>query len=80
MRFLHFVAAAVLVMTAIVRVYWLFMGNRFERWTALLPLRKRDLRNLIKVVKFYLMIHPERAPHAPEHILTIHGSGYKFVG
>ena len=21
-----------------------------------------------------------RAPHAPEHILTIHGSGYKFVG
>jgi len=22
----------------------------------------------------------ERLPHAPEHILTIHGSGYKFVG
>jgi two-component system alkaline phosphatase synthesis response regulator PhoP len=22
----------------------------------------------------------ELAPHAPEHILTIHGSGYKFVG
>ncbi len=22
----------------------------------------------------------EKAPHAPEHILTIHGSGYKFVG
>ncbi len=22
----------------------------------------------------------ERTPHAPEHILTIHGSGYKFVG
>jgi len=22
----------------------------------------------------------ENAPHAPEHILTIHGSGYKFVG
>ena len=22
----------------------------------------------------------ERAAHAPEHILTIHGSGYKFVG
>lgn len=22
----------------------------------------------------------ERSPHAPEHILTIHGTGYKFVG
>src|SRR5690349_11801339 len=62
-RFLHFTAAAVLVMTAIVRVYWLFMGNRFERLPALFPLRKRDLSNLVKVVKFYLMIKPEQAPH-----------------
>jgi cytochrome b561 len=57
-RFIHFLAAAVLVMTAIVRVYWLFMGNRFERLPALFPLRKRDLRNLVLVVKSYLMITP----------------------
>lgn len=67
MRFIHFVAAAVLVMTAIVRFYWLFMGNRFERWPALFPLRRRDLRNLVKMVKFYLMIHPERAPRYLGH-------------
>jgi Ni/Fe-hydrogenase b-type cytochrome subunit len=66
-RFIHFVAAAVLVMTAIVRLYWLFMGNRFERWPALFPLRGRDLRNLFKVVKFYLMIKPEQAPHYLGH-------------
>ena len=67
MRFVHFLAAAVLVMTAIVRIYWLFMGNRFERLPALFPLRKRDLRNLVLVVKSYLMIHPERAPHYLGH-------------
>jgi len=61
-RFFHFGAAAVLVMTGIIRVYWLFMGNRFERLPALFPVRKRDLRNLVQMVKFYLMIHPERAP------------------
>jgi DNA-binding response OmpR family regulator len=22
----------------------------------------------------------ETAPHEPEHILTVHGAGYKFVG
>jgi Ni/Fe-hydrogenase b-type cytochrome subunit len=66
-RFIHFIAAAVLVMTAIVRLYWLFMGNRFERWPALFPLRRRDLGNLVKVVKFYLMIHPERAPRYLGH-------------
>lgn len=61
-RFVHFTAAAVLVMTAIIRVYWLFMGNRFERFTALFPLKQRDLKNLVEITKFYLMIHPERAP------------------
>ncbi len=36
-RFLHFASAAVLVMTGIVRVYWLFMGNRYERIGRPLP-------------------------------------------
>lgn len=67
MRFLHFSAAGVLVATGIVRVYWLFRGNRFERWRALFPVRKADWINLVKVVKAYLFIHPERAPHYMGH-------------
>ena len=67
MRFLHFAAAAVLVATAIVRIYWLFAGNRFERWRALFPVRPSDWVNLFKQVKYYLMIHPERAPHYLGH-------------
>jgi len=66
-RFTHFLAAAILVMTAIVRVYWLFAGNRFERIGALLPIRRRDLANVIKMVKFYLLIHPGRAPRYLGH-------------
>jgi Ni/Fe-hydrogenase b-type cytochrome subunit len=62
MRFLHFVAAASLVATAIVRVYWLFAGNKFERLAALFPVHPKDWVNMVKQVKFYLMIHPERAP------------------
>jgi Ni/Fe-hydrogenase 1 B-type cytochrome subunit len=60
-RFIHLAAAATLVATAIVRVYWLFAGNRFERLAALFPLRPRDWVNLLKQIKFYLMIHPERS-------------------
>lgn len=66
-RFLHFAAAALLVMTAIVRVYWLFMGNRYERLPALFPVRPRDWANLVRMVKFYLMIKPEQAPHYLGH-------------
>jgi Ni/Fe-hydrogenase b-type cytochrome subunit len=66
-RFVHFAAAAVLVMTAIVRGYWLFMGNRYERLAALFPVRRRDWANLVRMVKFYLMIKPEKAPRYLGH-------------
>lgn len=66
-RFIHFSAAAVLVMTALVRFYWLFMGNKYERLGALFPVRPRDWVNLVKMVKFYLMIEPEKAPRYLGH-------------
>lgn len=66
-RLTHFVAAGVLVATALVRLYWLFIGNRFERLPALFPVRWRDWVNLVRMVKFYLMVHPERAPRYLGH-------------
>ena len=67
MRFLHFAAAGVLVTTGIVRLYWLFAGNKFERLLALFPVRARDWVNMFKQVKFYLMIQPQKAPHYLGH-------------
>jgi Ni/Fe-hydrogenase 1 B-type cytochrome subunit len=67
MRFLHFAAAGVFVATAIIRVYWLFAGNQFERWRALFPVLRKDWVNLVKQVKFYFMIQPEKAPHYLGH-------------
>lgn len=66
-RFVHFLAAAILVMTAIVRVYWLFMGNQYERFGALFPLQRRDLRNMVQMIRFYLLIRPGRAPRYLGH-------------
>ena len=67
MRAVHFGGAAVLVSTAIVRVYWLFAGNKFECWPALFPVRPRDWVNLVRQVKYYLLIQPDRAPHYLGH-------------
>jgi Ni/Fe-hydrogenase b-type cytochrome subunit len=66
-RLVHFVAAGVLVACGILRVYWLFAGNRFERWAALFPVRATDWVNLWKQIKFYLLIDPEKAPHYLGH-------------
>ena len=67
MRFLHFAAAGVFVATAIIRAYWLFAGNQFERWRALFPIRRRDWAHFYAMVKFYLLIRPEKAPHYLGH-------------
>ena len=66
-RLAHFLAAGVLVATAIVRAYWLLAGNRFERLPALFPVRPRDWRNLWRMIKYYLLVHPERAPRYLGH-------------
>jgi Ni/Fe-hydrogenase b-type cytochrome subunit len=66
-RFLHFTAAALIVGAAILRAYWLFAGNRFARWSALLPIRPRDWRNLVRMLRHYLFISQERAPHYLGH-------------
>jgi Ni/Fe-hydrogenase b-type cytochrome subunit len=66
-RFVHFAAAAMLVMTAIVRTYWLFVGNRYERLAALFPVRRRDWINLVKIVRFYFMIEPDKTPRYLGH-------------
>jgi Ni/Fe-hydrogenase b-type cytochrome subunit len=67
MRFWHFAAAGVLVATAIVRVYWLFAGSKFENWRALFPITGRDCVNTIRMIKKYLMIRQEKEPHYLGH-------------
>ncbi|MFW6084268.1 MAG: cytochrome b/b6 domain-containing protein, partial [Gemmatimonadota bacterium] len=67
MRFVHFAAAGLFVATGIVRVYWLFAGNKYERFAALFPVRPRDWKNLVEQVKHYLMLRSARAPHYLGH-------------
>ena len=66
-RLTHFIAAGVLVATALVRIYWLFAGNQFERLQALFPVRRRDWVNLWKMIKYYLMLDTDGAPRYLGH-------------
>lgn len=61
-RFSHYIAAALLVMTGLVRVYWLAAGNKYERFSALFPLKPRDWVNGMKYAKAYATFNPHAAP------------------
>ena len=66
-RFIHFFAAAVIVMTGIVRVYWLMVGNQFERFPALFPVTRKNLSNLLKTAISYVTFRPEKQPNFVGH-------------
>ena len=66
-RLAHFLAAGAFVAAGLVRIYWFFVGGRFERWSSLFPVRAREWKNMWWMIRYYLFIHPERAPHYIGH-------------
>lgn len=54
-RFLHFSAGYIFLVLFVVRVYFMFAGNRFERWYNFIPYKKSSWKEAWKVVKHDLL-------------------------
>lgn len=67
MRLLHFAAAGVLVGGGILRAYALFIGNRYERWSSLVPWRRESWSDLAAIVRQYLRAQRWSPPHYLGH-------------
>ena len=59
MRLIHFSTAYVFVMSVLLRVYWGFAGNKYARWSAMIPSSKKRLKVFWKDLRFYLLLDPE---------------------
>lgn len=66
-RLVHFAAAGALVAAAILRVYLLLSGNRFERFAALFPVRRRDRANMWHQLRCYLTVNTDSCPRYLGH-------------
>ncbi len=64
-RFVHFAVAFVLLFNLVFRFYWAFVGNKYARWSGLLPVGKRA-RDLGHQVLYYLLVRQE-PPHYLGH-------------
>jgi len=68
MRFIHAVSAAVLGLSFITRLYWATVGNRYARFSGMLPLTKRRRRDFIQMTAYYMFLsmrRPEYFGHNP---------------
>lgn len=56
MRFVHFIAGYVFLLSLLVRIYWFFVGNRYARWRAYVAMNRQDFRNLLGTLQYYLLL------------------------
>ncbi|HLE42156.1 MAG TPA: Ni/Fe-hydrogenase, b-type cytochrome subunit [Nitrospirota bacterium] len=77
MRFIHFVAAYVMLMSIIIRIYWAFAGNKYASWKAFFPFNKKGLTQMMESLRFYLLLS-RRHSHMLGHS-ALAGSTYLAV-
>jgi Ni/Fe-hydrogenase 1 B-type cytochrome subunit len=65
-RFIHFTAAYVYLMSFLIRVYWSFVGNKYASWRILFPFTKEEIGYIWNELRFYLFIRKE-PPHTIGH-------------
>ena len=51
-RFIHFATAYIFTAVFAMRIYFLFFGNKYERWDNFLPRNRKFFKDLIKVIRF----------------------------
>jgi len=56
MRFIHFVAAYIFTMAISLRLYWLFVGNKYANWKVFIPVTLKQWKKIYKELKFHLFI------------------------
>lgn len=63
MRTIHLYAAIVFTLALFVRIYWLFVGNKYARWDQYLPVTPGRLRNTWEAVKFFTYFRRDPLPY-----------------
>ncbi len=56
MKVIHFYAAIVFMLAVLVRIVWMFAGNRYARWNQFIPTTYMRLRDFVRTLKFYLFL------------------------
>jgi Ni/Fe-hydrogenase 1 B-type cytochrome subunit len=77
MRFIHFLAGYALLLSMIIRIYWMFAGNKYASWRVLFPFTHRQREDFMGGLKFYLFLN-KKPPYAVGHS-AVAGVTYIFV-
>lgn len=75
-RAVHFYAAIVFTLSVLVRLYWLFAGNRYARLAEFVPASRRRIRSLWNTFLYYSFIRRTPIDYAGHNALA----GATYIG
>ncbi len=70
MRSVHLYASIVFTLAALVRVYWAFAGNRYARWSQLLPVSLERWRSFRQAFLFYTFLSRQSVDYLGHNALA----------
>jgi len=61
-RLIHMVAAFTLLVSGMIRTFWLIVGNRWSRWSAFFPTSRAQATEVVRQAAFYMFLrrHPPK--------------------
>jgi Ni/Fe-hydrogenase 1 B-type cytochrome subunit len=77
MRFTHVTAGFVLMIAFLLRMYWMFVGNRWAHWDQFVPTRRSRWTDLVQTAKYYSFLRWRPTPNIGHNALA--GAAYVVV-
>jgi Ni/Fe-hydrogenase 1 B-type cytochrome subunit len=62
-RVIHLYTAIVFSLAVFLRIYWMFVGNRYARWDEFIPISRERLRNTWEAIKFFSFVRRDPLPY-----------------
>jgi Ni/Fe-hydrogenase 1 B-type cytochrome subunit len=73
-RFIHFGAAYIFLFGLILRIYWLFVGNKYARWPSFVPTSIKDVREIWNVIRIDILLKKNK-----DHMSVGHNALAGFI-
>jgi Ni/Fe-hydrogenase 1 B-type cytochrome subunit len=70
MRSVHLYASIVFTLSALVRFYWAFAGNRYARWSELIPVSRQRWRSFKQAALYYTFLSREPVQYLGHNALA----------
>jgi Ni/Fe-hydrogenase 1 B-type cytochrome subunit len=62
-RVIHLYTAIVFTLAVFVRIYWMFVGNRYARWEQFIPVSRERWRNTWEAIRFFCYVRRDPLPY-----------------